>query len=141
CLVTFAQTSTHTPHVIHFDNSYAICRFFSGICAPGPRSYVPSLATPAFIRSTSSNTLLPSTCKPRITCTVLIASTLFVCSHLSMIGVQDCLDLPLITIEHAPQTSSKQFISQMTGVVFSPLLLIGLRLISIKQAMTFKFSL
>src|SRR5699024_777633 len=44
-LLTFGQTSKHTPQDIHLDNSYAILRFFSGILGPGPRSYVPSIGT------------------------------------------------------------------------------------------------
>ena len=47
--------------------------------------------------------------------------------------------LPLITIEQAPHTSSRQFDSHTTGLVLSPLALTGLRWISISALMTFMF--
>jgi len=50
---------------------------------------------------------------------------------------QDCLGFPFITMEQAPHTSSKQFISQATGVVFFPSAVTGFRRISIKAEITF----
>src|SRR5699024_38686 len=80
-LVTFGLPSKHTPHVIHLHTSHAVRRFFSGIRGPGPRSYVPSIGTHAFIRFKLSNILLRSTCKSRITGNVLIGSNFIGCSN------------------------------------------------------------
>src|SRR5699024_10467731 len=80
-LVTFGQTSKHTPHVIHLDYSYVVCCFLPCIRGPVPRSYVPSIGTHAFIRFKLSIILLRSTCKSRITGNVLIGSNFIGCSN------------------------------------------------------------
>src|SRR3954469_24370858 len=121
-LFTFGQASKQTPHVIHFESSYAHWRFLSGIRGPGPKSYVPSIGIHAFTFFNESNIRLLSTCKSRTTGNVLIGSKRIGCSSWSTIAEQDWRGFPLITIEQAPQTSSKQFISQIIGVVFSPFL-------------------
>src|SRR5699024_11439163 len=112
-------------------------RFFSGILGPGPRSYVPSMGTQALTRLRLSNMNERSTWRSFTTGNVDIGSSLIGWSSLSTSAVQYCLALPLMTIEQAPQTSSRQFISHVTGVVFCPLELTGFLWISIRPLITF----
>src|SRR5699024_6566386 len=79
--LTFGHTSKHTLHDIHLDNSYATCRFFSGILGPGPKSYVPSIGTHALTRFKLSNMNERSTCRSRTIGKVLIGSNLIGCSN------------------------------------------------------------
>ncbi|MNF04159.1 hypothetical protein D3C80_2036100 [compost metagenome] len=75
--------------------------------------------------------------RSRTTGKVFIGSIRTGCSRLSISAAQACRGLPLITIEQAPHTSSRQLESQQTGTVLSPLALTGLRWISIKALITF----
>src|SRR5699024_4938545 len=72
--LTVGHTSKHTPHVIHLDNSKAARLCFSGIRAPDPKSYVPSIGTQAFTRFKISNIRERSTCKSLTIGNVLIGS-------------------------------------------------------------------
>src|SRR5699024_12565 len=117
---TFGQASKHTPHVIHFDSSYAHCRFFSGILGPGPISYVPSIGTHALICFNTSNIFSRFTIISRKTGNVVIGSNRINCTKLSTSVAQDCRAVPLITIEQTPHTSSIQLISHSTGDVCLP---------------------
>src|SRR5690625_689622 len=77
--------------------------------------------------------------RSRTTGNVLIGAKRIGCSKLSTNVAQDCLAVPLITIEQAPQTSSKQLISQYTGAVFLPSAVTGFFCISINPEITFMF--
>ena len=57
-------------------------------------------------------------------------------SSLSTSAEQAIRTLPLMFIAQLPQTSSRQAASQVTGVVFLPCAVTGLRWISIRQEMT-----
>src|SRR5690625_4671194 len=136
---TFGHASKQTPHVIHLESSYAHSRFFSGIRGPGPKSCVPSIGIQALICLSASNITSRSTMRSRTTGNVLIGAKRIGCSKLSTNVAQDCLAVPLITIEQAPQTSSKQLISQYTGAVFLPSAVTGFFCISINPEITFMF--
>src|SRR5699024_4750902 len=97
--------------ILLFDSSYAHCRFFSGFLGPGPISYVPSIGSHALICFNASNIFSRFTIRSRTTGNVVIGSNRIGCSKLSTSVAQDCRAVPLITIEQAPHTSSKQFIS------------------------------
>src|SRR5690625_5267015 len=77
--------------------------------------------------------------KSRTTGNVDIGSKRTGCSNWSTNAEHDLRAYPLITIEHAPHTSSKQFISHLTGVVFLPSAVTGFFRISINPEITFIF--
>src|SRR5699024_8166929 len=108
---TFGQASKQTPQVMHLDNSYAHCCFFSGMRGPGPISYVPSIGIDDLIWFKEGNMRSRSTIKSRTTGNVDIRSKRMGCSNSSTSVAQDCRAVPLITIEQAPHTSSRQLIS------------------------------
>jgi hypothetical protein len=56
---------------------------------------------------------------------------------LSISAAQAWRGTPLMTMEQAPQTSSRQLDSQTTGLTVLPALLTGLTWISMRQEMTF----
>src|SRR5690606_6357181 len=137
--LTFGHASRHTPQVMHLDSSYAHWRLCSGMRGPGPRSYVPSMGIHALTRLSASNIRERSTIRSRTTGNVFIGESRIGHSSLSTSAEQAWRGLPLMTIEQAPHTSSRQFDSQTTGFVRSPFALTGLRWISISALMTFMF--
>ncbi len=62
------------------------------------------------------------------------------CFSLSMRAEQAWRGTPLMTMEQAPQTSSRQLLSHTTGLIRFPALFTGFSWISMRQAITFMFS-
>src|SRR3954470_17456209 len=95
------------------------------IGGPEPRSYVPSIGTHALTRLRSSNSRERSTHRSRTSGNFVIGSSVigppFPSVNLSISAEQLCRTFPLMIIVHAPQTSSKQPLSQTGGVVLVPL--------------------
>src|SRR5947207_4275116 len=104
---------------------------------PGPRSYVPSTGTHAFTRLRFSNRTLRSVARSRTMGNFERGSSRIGCSSLSTSAEQAMRALPLISMAHDPQTSSRQFESYTTGVVGLPSRVTGLRAISIIEEITF----
>src|SRR6516164_4354994 len=104
---------------------------------PSPRLYVPSMGIQALTRFRDSNINWRSTARSRTTGNFVIGSRRMGCSRLSTRAEQAILTLPLMTIAHDPQTSSRQFDSYETGVVFLPSRVTGFSAISRRQMIAF----
>src|SRR5512144_106499 len=70
-----------------------------------------------------------------------IGSRTMGCASVSMRALQAWRTLPLMSMVHEPQTSSRQFASQTGAVVFLPSTVTGCRCTSIKAEITFMFAL
>src|ERR1700677_3602051 len=81
-----------------------------------------------------------STTRSRTTLNLLKGATVMGWGRRSTSAVQAWRGLPLMSMEQAPQTSSRQLLSHTTGLTFLPALFTGLIWISMRQAMTFMFS-
>src|SRR6266404_9012725 len=104
---------------------------------PGPRSYVPSTGTQALTFFRFSKSTLRSTERSRTSGNFDSGSSLMGWSYLSSRAEQAMRALPLISMAQEPQTSSRQFESYVTGVVFLPSRVTGLAAISINAEVTF----
>ena len=110
--LTFGQASRQTPQVMHLDSSYAHCRFDSGHARTRTEVVRAVDRNPRFDAFQRIEHALRSTIRSRTTGNVLIGSSRIGCSSLSISAVHAWRGLPLITIEQAPHTSSRQFDSQ-----------------------------
>src|SRR5450432_105054 len=105
-------------------------------------SYVPSIGTHALIFFRSLKSRLRSTHRSRTSGNLLIGSSVIGspgAPSLSTSAEQDCRTRPLISIVQAPQTSSKQPLSQTGEVVDTPVVVVGLAAMYCRQEMTFMF--
>ena len=110
----------------------------AGLCrGPGPRLCVPSRAIHALTFLRSLNSRDRSTARSLTSANLRIGSRVIGWSSLSTSAEQAIRTLPLMFIVQLPQTSSRQFESQITGVVGWPWAFTGLRWISIRHEMTF----
>ena len=99
---------------------------------------MPSIGIQAWAFLSDSNINERSTQRSRITGNFDIGSivTLRSCDTRPASALHAWRTRPLITIEHAPQTSSRQLASKTTGEVRLPWRVIGLRRISISIEVT-----
>src|SRR4051794_2628720 len=78
-----------------------------------------------------------STERSRSVLNLVIGSRVIGCSRRSISAEQAIFTLPLMFIAQLPQTSSRQLLSQVIGVVVFPSAVTGLRWMSIRHEMTF----
>src|SRR5687767_15791704 len=95
------------------------------------------MGTHALARFRSLNSRERSTHRSRITGNLLIGSSVIGCSSLSTRAEQLCRVLPLISIVHAPQTSSRQALSHTGEVVGVPSAVTGWAAIHWRTEITF----
>src|SRR5712672_2351008 len=91
----------------------------------------------ALTRFKLSNMNCRSTARSRTTGNFDIGSSRIGCSNLSTNAEQAMRALPLMSIAHEPQTSSRQLESYETGVVFLPSRVTGFPAMSRKQMIAF----
>src|SRR6266436_8892718 len=137
CSLTCGQTSRQLPHVMQRDSGYAFSCTSGAMRGPSPRLYVPSMGIQAFTRFRLSNMNCRSTVKSRTSGNFDIGSIRIGCSSLSTSAEHAMRALPLMSIAHDPQISSRQFESYEIGVVFFPSRVIGFSAMSRRQMMTF----
>src|SRR5580700_2386154 len=106
---------------------------------PAPRSYVPSIGTQAFTALRFSKITLRSTARSRTTGNLENGSSRRGSARWSISAEQARRALPLISMAHEPQTSSRQFESYVIGVVAFPSRVAGSAAISISAEITFMF--
>src|SRR5581483_4603984 len=109
CSLNCGHTSMQQQHEMQREYGYASSWSFGEMRGPGPRSYVPSTGTQALTRFRFSNSTLRSTARSRTTGNLLKGSMRMGCSNLSTSAEHAICALPLMSMAHDPQTSSRQF--------------------------------